>query len=178
MHNQRIERLWAELNRVVSYYYSDLFTFMEDQGILDSLCELHVFCLHFIFLPRIQRAVREFRDMWNNHGLSTERGQTPLQLWHRGIVSHIGINNTAIYGVLESDEHFNINENRPPPELQSRNNIVVPENIYHPNDTTMENILEAFNPLQNDGNHGIDLFWHLYNYWKDNRLEHSKCALL
>ncbi len=35
--------------------------------------------------------------MWNNHGLSTERGQTPLQLWHRGIVSHIGINNTAIY---------------------------------------------------------------------------------
>ncbi|XP_016383772.1 uncharacterized protein LOC107720557, partial [Sinocyclocheilus rhinocerous] len=158
VHNQRIERLWAELNRVVSYYYSDLFTFMEDQGILDSLCEFHVFCLHFIYLPRIQRAVREFRDMWNNHGLSTERGQTPLQLWHRGIVSHIGINNTAISGVLDNDEHVDINENRPDPELQTRNNIIVPENIYRPNDSTLENILETFNPLQNDGNHGIDLF--------------------
>ncbi len=104
VHNQRIERLWAELNRVVSYYYSDLFTFMENQGILDSLCELHVFCLHFIFLPRIQRAVREFRDMWNNHRLSTERGQTPLQLWHRGIVSYIGINNTAISGARFNKE--------------------------------------------------------------------------
>ncbi len=84
----------------------------------------------------------------------------------------------TIYGVLESDEHFNINENRPPPELQSRNNIVVPENIYRPSDTTMENILEAFNPLQTMEIMELIYFWHLYNYWKDNRLEHSKSALL
>lgn len=42
VHNQRIERLWAELNRVVSYHYSDLFTFMQDENILDSLSEIHV----------------------------------------------------------------------------------------------------------------------------------------
>lgn len=41
VHNQRIERLWAELNRVVSYHYSDLFTFMQDENILDSLSEVH-----------------------------------------------------------------------------------------------------------------------------------------
>lgn len=46
VHNQRIERLWAELNRVVSYYFSDLFTFMENEDILDSLCDLNLFCLH------------------------------------------------------------------------------------------------------------------------------------
>ncbi|KAI7790238.1 hypothetical protein IRJ41_020987, partial [Triplophysa rosa] len=158
VHNQRIERLWAELNRVVSYFYSDLFNFMEDQGVLDSLSELHLFCLHFIYLPRIQRAVREFRDMWNNHGLSTERGQTPLQLWHRGIISHIGNNTTAISGVLENDEHFYMNGNNQAPELHTRNNIIVPENSYCLNDTTMENIHRTFNPFQNDGNHGIDLF--------------------
>ena len=45
VHNQRIERLWAELNRVCSFYFSDLFTFMENEGILDSLCDLHLFCL-------------------------------------------------------------------------------------------------------------------------------------
>lgn len=73
-------------------------------------------------------------------------------------MSHIGINNTAISGVLDNDEHVDINENRPDPELQTRNNIIVPENIYCPNDSTLENILETFNPLQNDGNHGIDLF--------------------
>ncbi|XP_030217483.1 uncharacterized protein LOC115547416 [Gadus morhua] len=88
VHNQRIERLWAELNRVVSYYFSDLFTFMENEGILDSLCDLHLFCLHYIYLPRVRRGVREFRSQWNNHGLSTQGSQTPLQLWHRGCQSY------------------------------------------------------------------------------------------
>ena len=61
---------------------------MENEGILDSLCDLNLFCLHYIYLPRVQRAVREFKSQWNNHGLSTQGGQTPLQLWHRGVVSH------------------------------------------------------------------------------------------
>ncbi|XP_054631907.1 uncharacterized protein LOC129181161 [Dunckerocampus dactyliophorus] len=84
VHNQRIERLWAELNRVVSFHFSNLFTFMENEGILDSTDELHLFCLHYIYLPRVQRAAAEFRNQWNNHGLSTQGGQTPLQLWQRG----------------------------------------------------------------------------------------------
>lgn len=57
-----IERLWAELNRVVSFHHSDLFT--QNEFILDSLSELHMFSLHYIYLPLIQRAAREFRDQW------------------------------------------------------------------------------------------------------------------
>ncbi|KAF6725981.1 hypothetical protein FQA47_015798, partial [Oryzias melastigma] len=60
VHKQRIERLWAELNRLVSFHYVNFFNFMEEHGVLDSLNELHLFCLHFIYLPRIQKAVREF----------------------------------------------------------------------------------------------------------------------
>lgn len=67
VHNQRIERLWAELNRVEAYYYIDLFSFMEEEGILNSLCKLNLFCLHYIYLPRVQGSVQEFRNQWNNH---------------------------------------------------------------------------------------------------------------
>ena len=35
VHNQRIERLWADVNRVVTRYYSDLFKFLEAQHLLD-----------------------------------------------------------------------------------------------------------------------------------------------
>ena len=36
VHNQRIKRLWAEVNWVVSSLYIDLFIFMEYIGILDT----------------------------------------------------------------------------------------------------------------------------------------------
>lgn len=158
VHNQRIERLWAELNRVVSYYFSDLFTFMENEDILDSLCDLNLFCLHYIYLPRVQRAVREFRSQWNNHGLSTQGSQTPLQLWHRGVVSHIGSNNTAIGGVFQIDEYLETSNRDALPVVDSRNNIEVPENSINVSNSTMQEIQQLIDPLMNDGNYGIQLF--------------------
>jgi len=49
VHNQRIERLWAEVNRVVSRHFINIFYFMEEQVILDPLNEVHLFCLHCLF---------------------------------------------------------------------------------------------------------------------------------
>lgn len=53
VNNQRIDRLWAELNRVVSLHFVNLFDF-EEHGV--SLNQLHLSCFHYIYLPRIQRA--------------------------------------------------------------------------------------------------------------------------
>lgn len=57
VHNQRIERLWAEVNRVLSAYFKDLFVFMESEGILQSNDPNHIRALHYVFLPRINRAL-------------------------------------------------------------------------------------------------------------------------
>uniref|UniRef100_A0AAZ1XLS2 Integrase catalytic domain-containing protein n=2 Tax=Oreochromis aureus TaxID=47969 RepID=A0AAZ1XLS2_OREAU len=71
VHNQRIERLWGELNRVVSAYFKDLFLFMENVGILDSTDPFHIRALHHVYLPRINRSVDEFVNQWNHHSLRT-----------------------------------------------------------------------------------------------------------
>ena len=42
VHNQRIERLWAEVNRGVSRHFVNIFLFMEEHSILDSLNEVHI----------------------------------------------------------------------------------------------------------------------------------------
>ena len=137
---------------------------MENEGILDSLCDLHLFCLHYIYLPRVRRGVREFRSQWNNHGLSTQGSQTPLQLWHRGVVSHIGSNNTAIRGVFQIDQHLGTDNGEPLPAVESRNNIEVPENSVHVSNSTMQEIQELIDPLMNDRNHGIQLFLSLLHF--------------
>ena len=54
VHDQRIERLWAEINRVSSALYKDLFELLESNGTLDSLAELHLLALQNVYIPRIK----------------------------------------------------------------------------------------------------------------------------
>ena len=44
-----------------------------------------MFCLHTVFLPRINESLAVFTESQNNHAISTERMQTPLQLCTRQI---------------------------------------------------------------------------------------------
>ena len=41
----------------------------------------HIFCLHFVYLPRINQALSEFVAAHNNHKVSTEKNKTPAQLF-------------------------------------------------------------------------------------------------
>ena len=40
----------------------------------------HLYVLHYLFLPRIQEELDEFKSALNNHQVSSERNQTPLQM--------------------------------------------------------------------------------------------------
>ncbi|KAI4810763.1 hypothetical protein KUCAC02_013694 [Chaenocephalus aceratus] len=83
-HNQIIEWLWGDLWRGVSNVYYDLFNFLESEGILEIDNEMHMWALHYVYLPRINHDLRDFLDQWNNHGLRTERHQSPIQLFVQG----------------------------------------------------------------------------------------------
>ncbi|MEQ2238673.1 hypothetical protein ILYODFUR_035583, partial [Ilyodon furcidens] len=170
VHNQRIERLWAEFSRVVSNHFINLFSFMEHHGILDSLNEIHLFCLHFVYMPRIERATIEFRNQWNNHGLSTQNGQTPLQLWHTGVINNMAQQNTAVDSIFELHENFGVDHAGPLPDIQTRNNVVIPDIDVGINDTALNLMHRTFDPLQNDGNYGIDLFCSVVTFLEQYQL--------
>lgn len=40
---------------------------MEQEGLLDVDNEVHLFCLHYIFIPRINDSLVEFMNAWNTH---------------------------------------------------------------------------------------------------------------
>ena len=66
VHNVRVERLHRDVYEGVLSYYVKLFTEMENEGILDAMNDLHLFCLHCVYIPRIQRALDEFIAQWNS----------------------------------------------------------------------------------------------------------------
>ena len=55
VHNQRIERSWRDMWYNVSHQYHDMFSFMEEQGLINLDSTLDMWCLHFVFLPRLNR---------------------------------------------------------------------------------------------------------------------------
>lgn len=55
--------------------------------ILDVDKEGHLFCLHYIFLDRINSSLSKFVQAWNHHPLSSERSLSPNQLWTSGLIS-------------------------------------------------------------------------------------------
>ena len=116
VHNQRIERLWRDVfSHVLQLYYS-LFYFLEDNGLLD--CELDS-ALHFVFVPLINRALKQFQDAYNNHSLRTEHPWTPLMIWTNGILSSEHAKETAVQDFYCSDnqdvniEFFGIDRDGP-----------------------------------------------------------------
>ena len=57
VHNQRIERLHRDTTRCCLSGFYAVFDYMENEGILDPSNDTDVFCLHYVFLPRINRAL-------------------------------------------------------------------------------------------------------------------------
>ena len=95
VHNQRIETLWRDVFSNCTILFYNLFTFMEQNNILNLDNEVHMFCLQYVFQQRINSALQKFKDAWNNHPLSSEQNLSPLRLWIRGLLSYPHAEDTA-----------------------------------------------------------------------------------
>ena len=73
VHNQRIERLWMDLDAQVIHYFRDVFHHLESCCNLDPLNELQLFALQFLFSPRENQMLAEFVTAWNQHLMRTSR---------------------------------------------------------------------------------------------------------
>ena len=63
-HNVRIERLWRDMFRCVSGHYYELFYALEEQQLLNPLNDTDLYCLHYVFLPRINKHLQDFSESW------------------------------------------------------------------------------------------------------------------
>lgn len=64
VHKQRIERLWRDL---FATCLDHTFYSLEDEGLLDPNDDIDLFCLHFVYLPRINDQLPMFREAYCQH---------------------------------------------------------------------------------------------------------------
>lgn len=65
---------------------------METVGLLEPHNDTHLWCLHFVYQPRINRHLQLFSEGWSRKRIRTAGYKTPAQLWFQGL-----------YAVAQSD---------------------------------------------------------------------------
>ena len=161
VHNQRIERLWRDVRRIVVNQYHNLFYYMENSNVLDPLCDAHLFCLHYIFIPRINRALLEFQHQYNNHRLRTENHLTPMQLFHvPNLCGTVTFDDPTVvspgYGIDEDEPHVQLQDS---PDV-----VIIDTPRLQLTDEQHDFIIQNFNSLDEDNNFGINTYVQLLNF--------------
>lgn len=110
IHNQRVERFWRDLfsGCVAAFYY--LFYSLEDSQLLNKDSQVDLFCLHYVYLPRINRQLSVFREMYGHHRIRGCGNHTPYQLWISGLHSMTDDQDAVIGGLEENivSEHVQL----------------------------------------------------------------------
>ena len=157
VHNVSVERLHTDVYSGVLSYFASIFNGLESSGLFNPDIEGHVYALHFIFIPRINRVLREFTNRWNCHPVSMAESFSPEQLFISGIFTN-GYSpsseavNFDLFGSGVDDE-----PDAPQPIEQNDYEITVPEIDIVLRDELTE-FLHNIDPLQDDGNHAVNLY--------------------
>ena len=162
-HNERVERFWKDLYRSVSSAYVSTFIGLESEGVLDALNDIDLFCLHYVFLPRINKSLKEFQEGWNYHRLSSEGNMSPYQLFFEG---RMAMGETSASGIPIPDvdtSRFGV---------ESPNCIEVPSNKFVPCAPLLNVLLQSVDPLSNCQDFGKQLY-HLTIRLMGQHLEHG-----
>uniref|UniRef100_A0A3B3HYF1 Integrase catalytic domain-containing protein n=1 Tax=Oryzias latipes TaxID=8090 RepID=A0A3B3HYF1_ORYLA len=81
VHNQRVERFNRDLNSNCRNVYAPIFYELESLKMLDVDNPTDLFCLHYVYIPRINCTLEEFQAAFNSHSISSEGNKTPVQLF-------------------------------------------------------------------------------------------------
>ena len=158
VHNQLIERLWRDMFQSVIVTYYRLFYHMEQQDILDPLNEVHLFLLHYIYMPRINRSLQKFQETWNHHSLRTEHNSTPYQLFTSGVLRLHHAEMVSLNFLEDVDDRYGIDHGHFQVDHDESEDVVVPPINIQLTEHQVNTLQQTVNPLADSENYGIELY--------------------
>ncbi|EJT52314.1 hypothetical protein A1Q1_04525 [Trichosporon asahii var. asahii CBS 2479] len=102
--NQRIERMWVDVQGFCTSRYRDLFHKLESLGYMSSSNNLDLWALHYVYLPVLNEALKSFCDVWDKHRIRTAGNKSPAKLWaeNQELARRVNINAIQYFDTLES----------------------------------------------------------------------------
>ena len=154
VHNQRIERLWRDVFRCVLQLYYRLFYHFEQIDVLDPLSETDLYALHYVYLPRINRALYIFLEGWNSHGLSSEHHKSPLQIFTKSILK---VQSTAADFFDNVDDLYGVDSEGPLSFENDDGGVDVPAVEFTPEDAQLQ-AAGQYSPFNGIDEYGTDTY--------------------
>ncbi|XP_049421763.1 uncharacterized protein zgc:174680 isoform X2 [Epinephelus fuscoguttatus] len=154
VHNQRVERLWRDLWSVICQYYNVLHG-LEEDGFLDISNAVHLYCVGYVFIPRLRADLHHFTESWNCHPLCTEGNLTPNQLWMIGMLQ-APMPEPDLVEIQQTEE-------QPPCDLDTGEHRVVVPDIQCPLSEERLSALQQINPNAESSSFGGDIYLQALN---------------
>ena len=137
-----------------------MFYGLEDSGLLNIDNPIDLLALQMTIIPRINFALEEYTELYNNHPMRTANNWTPNQMWMNGMLNED--NPLASGGLDTTPEHYDtygIDPMAPTPFENSDNNIVIPElELSQDRDSLERIVLSKIDPLEECSDMGIGTF--------------------
>ena len=166
-HNERIECLWCDVHRCVGVVFADTFRELEEEGKLDALNEIDLYCLHYVYKVRINNALQAFIESWNNHSISTEGGYTPYQLFIQGAIEN------SMFPVQPQPQPHGTNP-QDGSQVGAQDHVQIPRIDFKPCGLLCL-LLSVINPLQESDCLGRDIYVRVINFIGQHLQSCSDC---
>ena len=141
------------------HYFYYLFYALEDSGNLNIEDPTNMFALHFVFLPRLNKALHEYQETFNHHGIRTANSWSPYQMWMNGMLHD---DNLLSHGGLDEDPDdlvfYGPDPQGPSPFDDSDNNVTISPIEIHKQDEVLQIHQQKIDPLKPSTDMGIDIY--------------------
>lgn len=169
VHNQRIERLWRDMHRCVTQLFYKLFYHMEYHNLLDPLSEVHLAAIHYVFLPRINQALRHFKEGWNSHSIRTAHNRSPHQLFVSGVL-RLHRQGLVATDFLETvNDQYGVTEEGLSTDDTA---VVIPVNTFDLREDHFQELKRLIDPLSDSNNYGLDLYLECLDFYELMNSQH------
>ena len=139
------------------------FSFFEDISLWKFIGRSFI-CLTLCVLSRINKNLSDFMESWNSHPIRTSNNKLLLQIWTEEFYTSKVFGSNLLDATTLEEELYGVYDYGPTPQLQTNNNVQVPEIDLALSYVENDYIHNNFDSLEEGGSFGKNAFSNLINY--------------